>query len=261
MTTATLNSPVACAEHGRIPMRRLVEIELRKMVDTRAGLWLVIGAVALIVVVLGILLATNDQASSQSFVELLRISQIPMLALMPVIGVLAATSEWNQRTTLTTFALVPARSRLLVAKVIGTLLLSTAATLIVLALTAIAALLAPLFGSADANWGLGLSDFGELLVNQMLSGLFGLALGAALLNSALAIVLFFVLPTVWAGLTIAFGWENLQLWLDPGTSWDQLTATAPMTAELWAKVGATTLVWVVLPLSIGITRILRRDVD
>jgi ABC-2 type transport system permease protein len=262
MTSATLPTPAgARAAHANIPIARLVNVELRKMIDTRAGRWLLIGAVALIAVVLGIMLATVDGASGRSFVELLRIAQIPVLALMPVIGVLAATSEWSQRTTLSTFSLIPARGRVLTAKIIAALLLSTVATLVVIVMTAVAAVIAPITGATQSDWGFGISDFGELLTYQWLSMLLGLSLGTALLNPALAIVLFFALPTIWSGLTIAFKWETLQLWLDSGMSWDRLSSTEPMTGLWWARVGTTALLWVVLPLSIGTARILRREVD
>ena len=42
-----------------------------------------------------------------------------MSLILPVLGILLVTSEWSQRTGLTTFALVPQRERVIVAKLIG----------------------------------------------------------------------------------------------------------------------------------------------
>ena len=50
----------------------------------------------------------------------------PAAILLPVLGILAVTSEWSQRTGLITFVLVPVRSRVLGAKLIASLLLAVA---------------------------------------------------------------------------------------------------------------------------------------
>lgn len=262
MTTATLphQSGVRAAQ-APVSMRRLVEIELRKMVDTRAGRWLLIGAVGLSAVVLAVIVATAKSPELRSFAQLLRNGQVPLLAIMPVIGALAATSEWSQRTVLSTFSLVPSRGRMLAAKVGATLILAAIMTLVTMVMAAVAALIAPLAGESVSDWSFGLSEAGELLVNQLLSMLLGVALGTAFLNSALAIVLFFLLPLLWEGTAVAFHWETAQLWLDPGTSWDHLTATDPMTGTWWARVGTTALLWLALPMAIGTWRVLRREVD
>lgn len=262
MTTATLSKQSGMrAAQAPVPMARLVEIELRKMVDTRAGRWLLIGAVSLSAVVLAIIVTTVKSPELRSFAQLLRNGQVPLLAIMPVLGALAATSDWSQRTVLSTFSLVPSRGRMLVAKIGATLILATVMTVVVMVLAAVAALVAPLVGDSASDWSFGASDAGELLLNQLLSMLMGVALGTALMNSALAIVLFFLLPLVWGGATFAFGWETLQLWLDPGTSWDYLTSTDPMTGVWWARIATTALVWIALPMSIGTWRVLRREVN
>lgn len=262
MTSATLpkHSGLRAAQ-APVPMLRLVEIELRKMVDTRAGRWLLIGAVSLSAVVLAIVVATAASPELRSFAQLLRNGQVPLLAIMPVIGALAATSEWSQRTVLSTFSLVPSRGRMLVAKIGATLILATVMTIVVMVMAAVAALVAPLVGETTSDWSFGVSDAGELLLNQLLSMLLGVALGTAFLNSALAIVLFFLLPLAWGGAAFAFKWETVQLWLDPGTSWDYLTSTEPMTGIWWARVGTTALLWLALPFAIGTWRVLRREID
>ena len=59
--------------------------------------------------------------------------------LLPVIGILAVTSEWSQRTALTTFTLVPRRARVIAAKLIAGVVLALIAVLVCLAAAAVAA--------------------------------------------------------------------------------------------------------------------------
>jgi ABC-2 type transport system permease protein len=245
-----------------IPMGRLVEVELRKMVDTRAGRWLLIGLVALIALVLAIVVGTAKDPGVRSFANLVNIAQLPVSVLLPVLGVLAATSEWTNRTVIPTFSLVPSRGRSLAAKIGASLVLATTATLITFVLAAAASLLAPIAGSVDQDWSVGLSNAGEYLAYQWLSMLFGVALGTALLSSGLAIVLYFALPTIWGGITSAFSsLHDAQLWLDTGTSWFQLLGDGPMSGVWWERVLTTALLWIALPLAIGTWRVLRREVD
>src|SRR5690606_21643988 len=149
--------------------------------------------------------------------------QLPMSVLIPILGVLAATSEWTQRTVLSTFSLVPSRGRVVAAKVLAALVLGLVAIAFSVVVAAIIALLAPIVGTTDADWGLGLEEFGKIVLYQELSMLFGVAIGTLLLNSALAIVLYFVLPTVWSGLTSTIsGLADAQPWVDSATAWNLL---------------------------------------
>lgn len=245
-----------------VPMTTLVGVELRKMVNTRAGRWLLIGVGAIVALVLAVVLATGD-AESRSFTNLFAVAQLPMSILLPVLGVLAATSEWTQRTVLTTFALVPSRGRVLTAKVLGSIVLAVAAVAFALVVSAVFAAIAPAVDTTQTDWSLSAAALGQGVVFQILNMLLGVALGTLLLNSALAIVLFFVLPTIWAGLTDAItSLHDAQAWLDTSTTWMRLVATdGPMSGQDWAEAGATALLWVVLPLSLGLARVLRREVD
>lgn len=245
-----------------IPMTRLVGVELRKMVDTRVGRWLLIGIGAVMVVLLGVVLATGSPAD-RAFTDLVAYAQLPLFTLLPVLGVLAATSEWSQRSVLSTFSLVPSRGRVLTAKVLSAVVLATVAAVFSLVAAAIAALIAPAVGTTATDWSIGISNVGEVVVFQVLSMLLGVALGTLLLSSAFAIVLYFVLPTLWGALTDSFAsLHDAQRWLDTNSTWVGLVdPDAAMTSTAWAQVGATALLWVVLPLSLGLVRVLRREVD
>ncbi|MDQ8043267.1 MAG: hypothetical protein AAGC46_15740 [Solirubrobacteraceae bacterium] len=262
--TAPIPAPARSIRNAEasIPMRTLVEVELRKMVDTRAGRWLLIGVGAITVLVLGVALITGD-SGTRSFTNLLAVAQLPLAILLPVLGILAATSEWTQRTVLTTFSLVPTRSRVLTAKVAAALLISLGAIVFSLIVAAIGAIVAPIFGPADSDWGIGISTLGQDVVYQVFQMLLGVALGTLLLNSALAIVLNFVLPTIWSGLTGSItSLHDVQKWLDPGTTWMHLVdPDFTMAGQAWGQILTTALFWIALPLGLGLARVLRKEVD
>lgn len=55
---------------------------------------------------------------------------------LPVIGIIAVTGEWSQRTALTTFTLVPRRWRIVVAKIVALALPALLAVVISIATAA-----------------------------------------------------------------------------------------------------------------------------
>ena len=87
----------------------------------------------------------------------------------------------------------------------------------------------------------------------------GVALGAALLASAPAIVLSFVLPIAWAIVGRLAGLDAVARWLDATRSLAPMTEHA-MSALEWARAGTTLALWMVLPLLIGLWRITRGEI-
>ena len=71
--------------------------------------------------------------------------------LIPVLGILAVTSEWSQRTAVTTFALVPRRDRVIAAKLLAGLALALAAVGVCLAMSLAATALVPVVGHGGAR--------------------------------------------------------------------------------------------------------------
>jgi ABC-2 type transport system permease protein len=89
----------------------------------------------------------------------------------------------------------------------------------------------------------------------------GLGLGALLLSSPLAIVTVFALPTVFSILEAtvkpfrpAAGWLDLNLASGP-------LSDPGVTGGQWARLGVSVALWVLLPLSLGTLRVLRREVS
>lgn len=187
---------------------------------------------------------------------MLSVAITPASILLPVVGILLVSSEWSQRTTMTTFALVPQRSRVLLAKLLAGVALALASFAICLA---IALLGTASFSQPPAGtWAMPAGLLGQMLLIVVLGMAGGVAFGAVLLSSAPAIVLYFVLPMVSAGLGAISWLEGAARWLD------QTRSMAPMTEELmsateWARLGTTLALWLLLPLLVGWWRILRSE--
>ena len=130
---------------------RLVAIELRKTVDTRAGFWLLAASALLAIVVVGLTLAFGH-ATDLMFGVFFARTVGTVGVLLPVVGVLAITSEWSQRTAVTTFALVPRRERVIAAKLLAGLLVALASVAVCLAISLAATALGPAIGHADGRF-------------------------------------------------------------------------------------------------------------
>jgi ABC-2 type transport system permease protein len=241
----------------RPALRRLVLVELRKTTDTRSGRWL-LGA--LIVVSVGgvVLLLAFGQADNQGFDDFLYTAQLPMGLLLPVLGILTMTSEWSQRTALTTFALVPQRRRVLNAKLLG--LLSLALTLVAASVgtAAIATIIAGAGGGG--HWGNVALIIGRAALFECLAVFVGAAFGLALLNAPGALVAFFLLPSVLTALvSLIKPLKDPVTWLDLVTNTTHLLGD-DLTAGIWGRIVVSIVVWGVIPLAVGTLRVQHRDI-
>ena len=180
-------------------MPRLVAIELRKTVDTRAGFWLLVSSALLAVVVAGLTLAfghERDQMFGVFFERTVGAAGV----LIPVLGILAVTSEWSQRTALTTFALVPRRERVIAAKLLAGLALAMASVGVCLAVSLAATALVPVVGHGEGTWDVAGSGVGAAVLFLSIWMAAGAALGLLVMSSAPAIVLSFLIPFAIGGL-------------------------------------------------------------
>src|SRR5215217_4276045 len=135
---STLTAPIPVDLHGihtRPGVGRLVAVELRKIVDTRAGFWMQVATVTLTVIVVIARLATGE-AADHTFASVLTVGIKPAAVLLPIAGILLVTSEWSQRTGMITFALVPLRSRVVGAKLVASLVLASAMLAVTVAVVA-----------------------------------------------------------------------------------------------------------------------------
>lgn len=242
-----------------LPFVRLVRVETRKLVDTRAGqaLLIVIGVVTAGVIAL---LLYTMPPEGLTFANLALASAVPQGFLLPIMGVLAATGEWTQRTGLVTFTLEPRRGRVAAAKLVAAGVVGLAAVGAALVLGALTNVVGMIWFDGDGSWSLPAAQLGGAVVLQLIGVAQGVAFGLALQSSIVAIVAFLVLPTVWTvvgGLVSRL--EPFIPWLDLGEATSPLLEGA-MTATDWAHVGTAAAVWLALPYAIGVLRLTRREV-
>jgi len=255
-STIALDAPLSRDRSSRPGLSRLAGVELRKMVDTRAGFWVQLGVLGLMVT-FAILSAVIGRAEDHTLHGILVAAVWPAYALLPVVGILLVSSEWSQRTTLITFALVPQRSRVLVAKLSAAVALACTSFFVALGIAAlVTAISSP---GIPGTWSLSGIVLGQTLVLLVAAMVMGLGYGSMLLSSAPAIVLSFVLPLGWSALASIHALNGAARWLDGSKSFAPLVDHVMNMTE-WARVGTTLAVWLLVPLTIGLWRIRRSEV-
>jgi ABC-2 type transport system permease protein len=261
MTTATLD----ISRTPAVPFGRLVRVELRKMADTRAGRWLLISIGLLTLLVLVIQMAVVlAQDLDVKYIDFLQGMNIPMAILLPILGVLSVTSEWSQRTAMVTFTLEPSRVRVIAAKFTTMLVIAPVALVVGLVLAVLANLLYGAWSGSDVVWGSPGKDAVLYLLLYVISMASGFALGALFLNSPAGIVFYVVYSFV---LTIPFeiasslmSWfRDLRPWIDFNFAQSPLI-NGSIAGNEWGHLATSGLIWLVVPLAIGVWRIRRAEV-
>jgi ABC-type transport system involved in multi-copper enzyme maturation permease subunit len=257
MSTPTLADPTldVSATSG-VPFARLVKVELRKMVDTRAGLWLLI---LIGVVTAGALLIFGLSASDsdKTFSNFSIFSGTPQGFILPVLGILLVTQEWGQRTAMVTFTLEPRRGRVLQAKLAAAVLIGLAAIAFAMLVAVVAT---AIFGSGNAFGDASFMDFVKLALVQELGILQGFAFGLVFLASAPAIVVYFVVPA--AVTTVVNIWASVKphaAWFDQSSAQEPFLGSGSLSGQDWAHLATTSVIWVVIPMAIGLARTLRTE--
>lgn len=256
MTTTAHPTPTAPAasKHSGITMVTRTRIELRKLVDTRSSttlLAVMFGLLLLAIPLLGVF-APEDLDLRGLMSE----GSAPLVFLLPVVGMLAIAGEWRHRTALWTYALDPARSRVLTAKLIAIALLTLAAVVVTLVIALIVVALVGdtlpsprgiLDVAAGLLWAIG----GMTLV--------GAALGAALLNAPLALTVFFLVPQLIPQLLRAWSTTApIAPYVDAHAAF--LGGFADRPAAQAPELASVVMLWIVLPMVVGFIRNARQDV-
>ena len=268
MTTMTLvPTPVRRARSrpapSPIPLRRIVAVELRKSFDTRSGFWLLasIGIAAVLATGAALLFAPSDQLTYDTFAAAVG---FPMVIILPMVAILSVTGEWSQRSGLTTFTLVPHRSRVILAKAIVAVGIGVASILLAFAVGALGNVAGTAISGTATVWDVSWSAAANIVLANVLGLLIGFMLGVLIRNSAGAIVAYFVYSFVLTALTalLANGqqwFRELQPWVDFNYAQGALF-NGTLTGQEWAQLGVTGLIWLVVPLTIGVWSVLRSEV-
>lgn len=265
-TTNTTTTEAASLRRSArpIPTTRLVKVELRKMFNTRSGLWMLISIGALAVIATGavIIYAPDSSVTYESFATAIG---FPMSVILPMIAILAVTSEWSQRSGLTTFTLLPSRGRVIVAKAIATLLVGVGSMAVAFAVGALGNLAGSALAGVDTVWDISMSTAPQIVLGNLVGMAIGFTLGVVLRNSAAAIVGYFVvsliMPTILVLLAQVRPWfADLQSWIDWNETQVSLFEGATNTGREWAMLASTTTIWIVAPLVVGLLLLRRSEV-
>jgi len=254
----TLYAPAPAPMTPAPALARLAWIELRKAVDTRAGRWLLV-VIGLVAAGTAVLTAVTKPAGNHNLPHVLGNTSQLVAILLPVLGILLVTSEWSQHTALTTFTLVPRRSRIIAAKAAAGAVLAAAAAVVCIAVSL--AVLAVADHGQSGLWQDAGRAFGYAFVFQVLNVLLGVGFGVLCRSTPAAVVAYFVIPTAWSILTgTVSAMAATGRWLDPSTAWNHL-AGGTVTATTWAQVATTAAAWIALPAVVGGWHVLHRPVN
>ncbi len=248
---------------ARIPLSRIVLVELRKSLNTRAGFWLLaaIGIASVLATAAVILFAPADQFTYSTFTLAIG---FPMSVILPMVAILSVTAEWSQRTGLTTFTLVPHRGRILMGKAVAATGIAIVSMLVAFPVGALGNILGSGIHGVPTVWDQSPVDVLYLVLGNTLLLMVGFMLGVVIRSSTAALVTYliyaFVAPSLLGFLAINQEWfRDLQPWVDPSYSQDALFHGG-FTGEQWAQLALTTLVWLAAPLVLGVRALIRSEV-
>lgn len=258
-----------------VPFGRLIRVEIRKMFDTRSGFWLMFstGILIALTLLITLLVVGLDEGTKITARDYSQIMTIPLSILLPVFAIVTITGEWGQRSHLSLFTLEPRRSRIIGAKLISVLVLVVGTIVLAIALGAIGNVLGAAIGGYDAEWNLGVNDVLWAVGLQLAYFLMAFALSMLLLSSPATIVVFYIfallLPfMVYPPLYFSFDWaKDLIPWIDFNYASAPLATGKDFNGDV-VDVGAIDyirfifglLLWIVLPGTIGLRRVLRTEV-
>ncbi len=259
MTAVTYAPPLTGAKEPTRPgLGRLTLVEMRKMVDTRSGKWLmgIIVVLSLVVVTIGVIVGTR---ADRTFENLFVFTLLPTAFILPILGILLVTGEWSQRTALTTFTLVPQRQRIVAAKVLAGIVFSVLSLAACLLLGAIGNLVCVALDRGTGGWSLDPVDVAQAFLVVVLSVVMGVGFGMMFLNTPIAIVGYFLLPIVISAINGIFASiRDVVAWLDFNA------ASAPLigerlTGEQWGQLATSSALWIGVPLALGFVRLIRSE--
>jgi ABC-2 type transport system permease protein len=235
------------------------------MFNTRSGFWMLISIGVLSIAATGavIIFAPDSAVTYQNIANAVG---FPMSVILPMIAILAVTSEWSQRSGLTTFTLAPSRGRVIGAKAIATLLVGLGSMAVAFAVGALGNVAGSALAGVDTVWDISLSMAPQIVLGDLVGMAIGFTLGVVLRNSAAAIVGYFVASFVMPGVLVLLAqvrswFEDLQPWIDWNKTQVVLFDGATNTGKEWAMLGSTTMIWIVTPLLIGLLSLRRSEVN
>ena len=246
-----------------ITLGTITTTELRKMLDTRSGFWAVAGIALVSMATTGLVLLFADRADL-TYATFTAAISVPMSLILPIIAILSVTAEWSQRSGLTTFVLVPHRSRVITGKLIAAVAVALVATPVAFLIGAAGNVAGAAVAGGDPVWDLTTADLATIGLANVLGMLVGFMLGVLVRSSSAALVAYFLypflLPTLALILAAKQDWfRDLQPWVDFDFATGALLE-GPLSSQQWAHLVVTGLVWLVVPLAVGLRLVVRAEV-
>ena len=245
-----------------IPATRVVSVELRKMFDTRSGFWMMASIAITATLATGavILFAPDSELTYDTFAAAIG---FPMSVILPMVAILSVTSEWTQRSGLSTFTLVPHRGRVISAKAVASVIVGVASMVVAMGIGALGNVVGTAITGTPQVWNDSFVHLSEIVLANVLGMLIGFTLGVVIRNSAGAIVGYFVftlvVPTL-SGLLAA----NAAWWKTPSPGWTSTSRRALFNGEMaaanWAHLATASTIWLIVPLAVGLRLMMRSEV-
>ncbi|SNC73338.1 hypothetical protein SAMN05445756_1915 [Kytococcus aerolatus] len=243
-----------------VSFTRLVRVELRKALDTRAGQGLLVAIALLSALSLGLVLWFSREQGA-GFGALLGAVAVPQGVLLPVLGILTACSEWSQRTALVTFTQEPRRLRVMAAKSVAAVLIGLGVLALTIAVSAGAHVLSAGLADTPVSVDLGAARLVNLTLLQTANVLLGVAFGALFLNTPAAVVAFFLIPSILPiALTFVPFLREHAPWFDMDVFAVELAGGEWLTRQDWLHLASNLGIWLVLPLVVGLIRVSRKEI-
>jgi ABC-type Na+ efflux pump permease subunit len=267
--TATTIEPTNGAVRERrtpfkqIPLSRVVRVELRKMFNTRSGFWLIasIAITGLIATIATIAFAPDKDLTYYNFAKAVG---FPITVILPMVALLAITSEWSQRSGLTTFTYVSSRRRVIWAKTLSSVIVAIASMLFAFVIGAVGNVVGSTIAGTSTVWDLSVGHALTIVLGNLVSMSIGTMLGMLLRSSAGGLGMYFVLvllvPNLTGLLAASQHWfQELQPWVDLPFAQTSLFEGMHTGAQ-WAHVATTFAIWIVVPGFFGLRRVMRSEV-
>ena len=252
--TTIVRTPPTAAQSLPIPFRRLLRAEWQKTISIRAIRWLLAAAAVITTGALAVpLLFPHDIAQSRA--SYLTWAGLGLTRLLPVALMLTVTAEWSQRTAMATFTQEPRRSRVLAAKILTGQAVSLVGAGFAF-LAAQAAVLAANAAGRGITTGWDWPQLAGFITFILLTGTIGIAFGALLHYTAVAIVSYFALGGAFDLLMIS-ALQPAGRWINTGQTYSWILNGQ------WAghggQIAVSSMLWIALPLALGLIRTIRRD--
>jgi len=262
-TTTPPGGLAARPQSPGIPARRVLGTELRKMFDTRAGFWMMASIVITALLATGavIAFAPDDELTYSTFATAFG---FPMAVILPVVALLSVTSEWSQRSGLSTFTLVPHRGRVILAKALVSVGVGVVSMLVAFGIGALGNVAGSALAGVGTTWDASPADLADIVLANVLGLLAGFTIGVLVRGSAGAVVAYFVyslvLPPLAALLASSQAWfRDLQPWVDFNRAQSALFEGS-LSGQQWAQLAVTSALWLALPVAVGTWLVMRSEV-